>query len=435
MAYTVIALQELNLYNKYPSVYWNTACLIVNSGDESGTSTDYSKMAVALGAVMKHGIKIGMVDINESEADFSPNPEANSISYGLRPLSGVGAKLIDRIQEEKPFSSLDDFIDRIEPTKAEMLNLIKAGAFMKIDNLDRRVTMAKYAKTRTATRKNLSISQLPLVVKAGLLPEELESAYQVYEFNRYVKEVLRKSGQVIILDERAQRFLASNGYDELIEVFNDWTVVSSSVWTKTYDKAMNPVRAYFKANKESILKDIFIEEVIETFKENGGLGTYEKWEMDSMNFYYTGHELANVDFDRYGISNYSKLPREPIAENPYAKFSKNVLSIVIGTVISKNKTKGELHLLTPEGSVVLIKMYKGDFSYWDKQVSRQNGSKKEVIEKSFFERGNKVMFTGFRRGDQFVPKVYSSTPTPMVALITDVSDKGEIAIKADRESI
>lgn len=58
IAYTIIALQELNLFNHYPSIYWNCGCLIVNSGDETGTSTDYSKMAVALGNTIKHGIKV-----------------------------------------------------------------------------------------------------------------------------------------------------------------------------------------------------------------------------------------------------------------------------------------------------------------------------------------------------------------------------------------
>ena len=56
--YSIIALQEVHLYHKYPSLYWNTACLTVNAqsmeADElegvetTAKSTDYRKMATAI---------------------------------------------------------------------------------------------------------------------------------------------------------------------------------------------------------------------------------------------------------------------------------------------------------------------------------------------------------------------------------------------------
>ena len=83
------------------------------------------------------------------------------------------------------------------------------------------------------------------------------------------------------------------------------------------------------------------------------------------------------------------------------------LTHIIGTVISKNKTKGTINLLTTDG-VVLVRFRKEMFAAFDKQLSekREDGTKK-IVEKSWFNKGNKLMITGFRREDQFVVKKYA----------------------------
>ena len=74
--YSIIALQEVHLYHKYPSLYWNTACLTVNAqsleADElegvetTAKSTDYRKIATAIGNMQSYGVKISLPDINKS---------------------------------------------------------------------------------------------------------------------------------------------------------------------------------------------------------------------------------------------------------------------------------------------------------------------------------------------------------------------------------
>lgn len=407
--------------------------MIVNSGDEEGSGTDYAKMAVALGNTIKHGIKVNLVNINKSLSSFSPNAEENYISYGFRSLSGVGYDVIQRILSSRPFTSFKDFYDKVQPNKTQTLTLIKAGAFMEIEDKDRKVTMAKYAKLTTTKRKQLSITQIPLLMEAGLIPKELNESFRIFEFNRYVKDVLTKSGQVIRLDKRAENFLTAKGYDELIEVFDSWTVMSIDAWNKIYNSHMDQFRVYLKANKEQLLKDVFWTELVDLFESYGGKDNYAKWEMESMSFYYSEHELKNVDTRKYGIKVFDELPRVPQLVNPNSRYKKYKLSTIIGTVIGKNKTKGSIDLLTPEGTVVMVKMYKGDFSYWDKQISeRDSKGVKKVVEKSFFERGNKIFFTGFRRDDQFSPKAYSDTATPMVGLITEIGEEGELLFKTKR---
>lgn len=433
LAYSAIGLQELNLYNHFPSIYWNTGCLIVNSGDEEGSSTDYSKMAVALGATINHGIKVELTDINESKANFRPNPDKDYISYGLRSLSGIGYDFIQTILSLRPFTSLEDFYERAKPNKNQMLTLIKSGAFRKIDNENRKISLLKYAKLVTPKRKNLTIAQTGLLMQQGLLPESLNDEMALFEFNRYVKSELKTSGEITVLDERAQNFLIRIGQETMINTLDSWVVVRTDEWKAYYDKRMDKVRAFLKENKADLLEKIFDAETILLFEEYGGKESFAKWEMDSMNFYYTEHELAHMNFKKYGVVKFSDQPRIARKENPNLKFSKNILCSIVGTIIGKNKVKGSLDLLTPEGSVVMVKMYKGEFSFWDKQISESvGGGKKRVVEKSFFERGNKLYLTGFRRDDQFVPKTYLNTPTPKIGKIVEVEKDGSVKMIVER---
>ena len=59
--------------------------------------------------------------------------------------------------------------------------------------------------------------------------------------------------------------------------------------------------------------------------------------------------------------------------------------------------------MTTDG-VVLVRFRKEMFAAFDKQLSekREDGTKK-IVEKSWFNKGNKLMITGFRREDQFIP--------------------------------
>ena len=135
-------------------IYWNTACLVVNSGsleddedveyeieeDENGErivkkdkSSDYAKVAVALGDIISHGIKISLIDINKSAFSFEPDIENNQILFGMKALSGVGAPIIEQIIAGRPYKSFNDFMNRCPQNKRVMFSLIKAGAF---DNLE-----------------------------------------------------------------------------------------------------------------------------------------------------------------------------------------------------------------------------------------------------------------------------------------------------------
>jgi len=215
-----------------------------------------------------------------------------------------------------------------------------------------------------------------------------------------------------------------------------------------------------KGSFESIYKNKIIqlnkwittEECIKTYtniifqniKNENMEGNISSWEMESMNFYSkeSGHELANVNKEKYGIVDFYSLPEEPIVVGftkykglQYPKFQ---LDRIIGTVLDRDKNKHSVTILTPEG-VVTLKFYSGQFSFYDKTISKDNGiddkgkTKKIILENGWFRRSELLLVTGFRRGDIFKPKRYrDSIYQHSISKIIEVKNNGNLILQNDR---
>lgn len=434
LAYTIIALQELNIFNKYPSIYWNTACLIANSGDED-SGTDYAKIAKAIGSIQHHGVDLGMVDINRSGILFSPSVEDNEILYGMKSLSGVGIDFVHKIIDNRPYTSMEDFLERVEPNKTQMTSLIKSGAFSELTGEKRSITMMKYLKLEIPKRKRMTLANIPMLSRNDLIPDEVWEEFRVYEFNRYLRT---QRADTYVLDERSLDFYGEFEFPEHLLDINDngEPTIERSDWEKVYNKAMDPMREYLRENKDSLIETLHLSEAMAEYDRLAS-GTTAKWEMDSMSYYHGEHELAHVDKDLYGIVPFNSQPREGNVVRTFRAGNRDIpiyeLVPIVGTVLGKNKTMGSLDLLTPEGEVILIKMNKEEFSNWDRQISETNADgSRTIIERSWFRRGNLLLVSGFRRGDQFIPKAYRNSNLQPLYLITDVSEDGELTLKSER---
>ena len=138
------------------------------------------------------------------------------------------------------------------------------------------------------------------------------------------------------------------------------------------------------------------------------------------------------------ISDFNTLPEVPKISEYYVWRGKErprfKLTRICGTVLDKDKNKHCITLLTPAG-VVTVKFYKGQFGFYDKQISEMNeeNNKKTVLEKSWFGRGNKLLVTGYRREDQFVPKKYmDSAYRHTLQLITEIDEQGNLKLQSER---
>jgi DNA polymerase-3 subunit alpha len=468
LAYSFIGYQTAFLATNWNPIYWDTACLVVNSGsleedeeeivsiyekeDEEYTYTDlkdrtgkkkektsdYAKIAKAIGDIVSTGIEVSLVNINESDYGFKPDIENNRILYGLKALSNVNAEAIEKIKSQRPYLGIKDFMNRCPLQKKAMISLIKAGAFDEVEKVlpDRRTIMAYYLMIVSEPKKRLTLQNFNGLINAGLIPQKFTMQVRCYNFNKYARKYL-KYKEYYKLDEQALQF-----FEKFIPELLDMTeqqdnnfLLKQSIWDMLYQANMDRVREWLQENQKELLQkynEILFKEIWDKYAE----GTTSAWEMDSLCFYHGPHELANVSADLYGFRDFFELDPNSEVER-FWKRGKNKIPIyklctIIGTVISKNDNKSTISLLTTSG-VVTVKFTRDQYSKYKKQISIvQADGKKKVMEKGWFTRGTKLLLTGFRRDDMFVVKTYSSTKTHQIYKITNVNEDGTLELQSQR---
>ena len=486
LAYSLIALQEMNLAYKYPIIFWNCACLISDSGgaesdneeqdneenvyeeveyssfedfgaeedddeednddDEEVTTvkkkkktktSNYGKIATAIGKMKSEGIEVAPPDINKSTYTFSPDPELSLIRYGLSGIVKVGEDVIQSIINARPYKSIDDFLNKVKVNKPQMINLIKAGAFDSFG--DRTKIMHQYINKISGAKNRITLQNMKMLIDFNLIPEEYDLQKRVYNFNKYLKKF--KEGIYYLLDNIAFNFYEKN-FDidslEICENSESGFKIKQTIWDKKYQFHMNIIRPYIQKNNKQLLEAVN-NKLIEQMWNKYCIGSLSKWEMDSVSFYSHPHELSKVDLKRYNCTNFFRLSETPEIDRIVPIKGKQVplfkIRRIAGTVLDKDKNKKIVTLLTNEG-VVTVKIYGGVFANYNKQISvRGPDGKKHVIEKSWFSRGNKIIVTGIRQENAFIAKKYSKTPYHLVELITDIKDDGSITVKEEREEI
>lgn len=433
LPYSFVGIQSIELATRFNPVYWNTACLIVNSGSldpESNNSTDYGKIAKAVNDIKERGINIVPVDINKSRYEFYPDEENNQILFGMKGLLKVGDDVVSQILKNAPYKDFLDFLRKTFINKQAMISLIKCGAFDHFD--DRKKIMIEYIWRTCDKKEKINLQNMPSLLRNNMLPDELKQERSVYEFNRYLKDKCFTKGQTqYILDDRAINFLNKNSID-LYAYLNNKYVLDVKTWDKYYQKAMDPIRIWAQTNQSEILYQLN-KLAFKNDWDKYAQGSYSAWEMEVMCFYNHEHELAHVNNYKYGIMNYFELPEDPVVETLWkGKIPIYKLCRIAGTVIARNKTTGDVTLLTTEG-VINVWFNKEFFAMFDRQISeRGSDGKKHIIEKSWFSRGSKIVVTGMRRGDEFVAKKYSATPGHQLYKIDKILENGDLVLRAER---
>lgn len=441
LAYSFVGVQSLVLATRFPEIYWCTACIAVNSGsadeEAEGKATEYDKIAKAIGEVIKHGINVSLVDINRSGFGFRPDEEGNQILYGLKGVNSVGDELVRDIVRCRPYSSMKDFITRIAPNKSAMVNLIKSGAFDELEGKARLEVMADYLTITSEPKKRVTLQNLAMIIEKDLLPPQFADQKKIFNFTRYCKGLLNKSTDCYLLDDIAYNFIRNNGYEDYLEggLQEGRPALHKNTWKKNvYDVQLLPVKEWMKDNQTEVLT-LLNKALFDAEWEKYASGNISSWEMDSVCFYKHRHELEDINYKKYGVSRFADLISEE--EDGFfmirgKKIPRRKLSLIVGTCIGKDKSKSTIYLLTTDG-VVNVKFRAEYFAMFNKQISGldENGTKK-VLEKSWFSRGSKLMITGYRREDDFVPKKYAATQTHQLYKIEEVKDNGDILLRSQR---
>ena len=471
LPYSFVAIQMIYLVINYNPIYWDTACLIVNSGslednteeelvdiyapegddlangvtfedlpDKSAkirrtASTDYGKIAKAISKIQKAGIEVGLPDINKSKFGFAPDIENNKILFGLKGMLNVGDDLVNTIITNRPYISPKDFLYRIKPSKQAMISLIKGGAF---DNMmDRKLLMGWYIWETCDKKSRITLQNMSSLIKYKLLPEDTDKqimARRVFEFNRYLKAVCKDTASFYKLDTRAINFLVEIGEDNLIE---EGTKLDQKIWDKkVYQPWMDVFRDWISENKTEILENLNAVIFKEDWDKYTGKNNLSAWEMEVLCFYYHSHELKDINNKKYGFADFFALPQEPEVDRSFSKGGKTIhiykLNTICGTCIAKNKTKSTVTILTTTGPVE-VKFRKEYFSLFDKQISEKGpDGVKHIVEKSWFNRGSMIVVMGVRQGDNFIAKKYASSPGHQLYKIDEIFDDGTITLRNTR---
>jgi DNA polymerase-3 subunit alpha len=195
---------------------------------------------------------------------------------------------------------------------------------------------------------------------------------------------------------------------------------------------MDGLRDYLSNNQDKF-KDALQAAEIQSIWDSSCKGSLSAWEMEAVGFYYHDHELLNCSHPEFKFINFFEQPELPIPDR-YMKYKERDIPVyelvsICGTVLDKNSYKHTVTLLTPHG-VVTVKCVAEQYSQYDKQISKPNKEtgKKEVIERSWFKRGTRLVVNGWRSNDQFMARSRQSENKHAFYKIIDIDDMGRLEI-------
>ena len=103
-------------------------------------------------------------NINQSEMNFSVSN--GKVLFGLSAISGIGSVLAETIINERningKFKNFNDFIERTQPTKVQIVALVKSGA---IPTKNKKAFLIKYFKSQYETKEYQPVASLPTKLK------------------------------------------------------------------------------------------------------------------------------------------------------------------------------------------------------------------------------------------------------------------------------
>ena len=475
-SYSIVGLQEAYLATHFNPLYWDCACLSVNAGssdtdfevfgdeeeEEDSTeevenktvNTNYGKIAKALSDIQNQGVDIELPSINKAEQDFRPDIENGGIIYGLQAIIGMNNDIVSAIINNRPYTSLEDFMARVPLTTVQMISLIKSGAFDSLENKYRTLIMEKYlyilAKSKVTVKNQLTMTHFDKLVEYKIVPTEYTDAVRWVYFKKWIDKhcqglsseqkkiyIIKEEDECKFFAKQVQQYLT---YGKDYDIINESYQVKMSAFKKAFDTYLTAFKEWMQSphTREVLFYNAEIAEKVKEWQNKYCNGDISKWEMDSLSYYHSGHELKSISREMYNLVNFNILPEKPevkqyrVSQRTGNKIPEYNIVNIAGTVLNSDKLKHLVTLLTTDG-VVEVKFSKFTFIHYNKQISRLFEGKKQVIEKPWFARGNKLLISGYRRENLFIAqRNYTNGYSRLVQLITETQGN-KLVLKGDRE--
>ena len=457
--YSTECLQELNLYYKFPKVYWNTAVIttqaqIEDEREGSAVAINYGKIAQSIYKAKSNGIIVKAPSINNSGLAFTPREKDGTILFGLGAISSINNDVTNQILSNRPYTSFTDFYNKNTykgslVTKSKFIQLIKAGCFDEFEP-NRRIVMRQYFVLSTPNVTSLAMNNIGQI-KAARVPIP-KSIIGPYNFRKYVcSRQFRfgphpkfKSKTLYWLDDMAQRYFNARCKNSLTEGVDYWFDSDAENWV-VVDKSLEKLLApSIETLKDYINTSDFLDKFNKARAKQSMIESVDgldvnRWAFSSISFYPNEHELAHIDRERYNISLFNELPEEPkFITKSYGKreWKQFALAQIACTVIDKNDNHHMLTVLDIGNNVVQCKFNAEVYSFYKAQLSETDGSgNKIVMDKPWFRRGQTLILAGVKMGvDDFRVKSYkNSIYNHKVLRIDSINNEtGEVEITSYR---
>ena len=486
--YTYIAMQEAALYTYYPHIYWNAAVLSSDAGSDSEEDfqdlikkgwmkqslskrteeeqlraefmeefedeidpddleevfqeylEEYKKKEDKKSQTARRGViayaisnlqgqmNIDPPDINTSGYGFRPDSQHNSIVCGLKIVAKCGDALINEIISNRPYTSLKDFISKVKISKDRVCYLIKAGAFRNIESDDMLTLLRNYVLSVSDQKKRLTLQNMMMLIKYGLLPKELDNEIKLFNWVKYVRKT-KYDSSYYCLDNRAYIYYVNNFVADNSLTVGDKRIVKKTEVDSYYNKVMDKVRNYIAANHDTLLSTLNSILFSEEWNKYG-VDSIAEGECNSMRIYIHDNPFNHV-VTQLPISTLDEVRKAEIVGSFKIKgkiIPKMRIHYILGTIIDKDKLHGMVTVLTPQGAIE-IKMSKDQFAFYNQAIVSIENGEKVIKQPSFFDIGTKVLATGALQGDLFKLKKYKDSLTDELLMKVTITPENRVMVE------
>lgn len=144
-------LSYLTAYLKTHYTIYFMASLLTSKSDK------VEKISIVINDCKRLGIKVSPPNVNISNMEFTALPDKNEILFGLLAVKGLGESIVKNIIENRPYTSFNDFTDKVND-KTAIVTLIKAGA---IPTKNKVASLQKYATHIFDKREFKPVASVP----------------------------------------------------------------------------------------------------------------------------------------------------------------------------------------------------------------------------------------------------------------------------------
>lgn len=431
ISYSTIAIQEMNLAYRYPTLFWNTARLLVESDstenleltfledeeDEEATaqknSVNYFKLASAIGSTRRQGIAIEKPNINKSGFVFTPSVEENKIYFGLSGIAGVGAPLVEEILQKRPFNSPQEVLEKTSLNRLQVANLVKAGCFDEVEP-NREQLLDSYCRSIADTKKNLNMRNMPLLVKLNVFPEKYKPLVDLWKIKTFLSKYC-KHGDFYIPQADMWQHIENYDIEPLVDEESGAAYFTKKDFDKYTTAKLEPIKQYIKDNKEKLLSVVNLaaeEEMVGKYFQ-----TLEAGELHALSYYYTQSIFQTPLYANFAVKTHSKIDFTHLNEEPIIEWQndegakKFELTRIAVSVVGRDRQKCIVGCIDHNNNFFLAKINKNTFKKFDKQITTETGR-----EKSWFSKGSQLLLTGYRNGDLFQVKSYKGSTAPIAKI-------------------